>query len=200
MQRDVVIPLAAMCQVAKLVQKCARYGTFNNHETASLLRSITITSPKNPQDVYEDPDAVKQGCRALVDQLSAQGEKDVEMVKYVGSLMQLERALSANSKAMAELGKRIEQLDRQLQHFDIGDEQIVAALADIYSQVVSPVGPKIQIFGKPELLKQSHVQHQIRALLLAGIRSAVLWRQLGGKRRQFFFAKKKIIAAAQSYI
>ncbi|KZN43064.1 high frequency lysogenization protein HflD [Pseudoalteromonas luteoviolacea] len=200
MQPKVVIPLAAICQIAKLVQKCARYGTFNETEVHTFLQSILNTAPKNPEDVYDDHFALKGGYQALVSQLSSEGEKDVEIVKYVGSLMQLERALSNNPDVFNELAKRIEQVERQTLHFNVYDEQILGAFADIYTQVISPAGPKIQVFGKPDLLQQTHIQHKIRALLLAGIRSAVLWRQLGGKRRHFFFSKRKIIATAQQFI
>ncbi|MCG9761549.1 MULTISPECIES: high frequency lysogenization protein HflD [Pseudoalteromonas] len=200
MQNQYVMPLAAMCQISKLVQKCARYGTFNENEVEGFLKSIINTSPERPEDVYPDKFAIKTGCRTLIEQLSAGGEKDVEMVKYVGAMMQLERVLSNDSKSLDLLAQKIQQVERQLLHFDICESQVVAALADIYGQVISPLGPKIQVFGKPELLKQTTTQQKIRALLLAGIRSAVLWRQLGGKRRQFFFAKKKIITAAKSYM
>ena len=133
-------------------------------------------------------------------QLSAGAQKDVEIVKYVGGLMQLERALSANSKSLNELGKRIDDIHRRLDHFAITDDSVVAGLADIYSSVLSPLGHRIQVYGKPELLKQQLTQNKIRALLLAGIRSAVLWRQMGGKRRHFFFVKRKILAIAKTKI
>ncbi|MEH6454630.1 MAG: DUF489 family protein, partial [Psychromonas sp.] len=35
--------------------------------------------------------------------------------------------------------------------------------------------------------------HKIRALLLAGVRAAVLWRQIGGKRRQLIFSRKAML-------
>jgi high frequency lysogenization protein len=197
MSANYVMPLAAMCQITKLVQKAAKYGQFNEREVESFLHSIVNLNPDRPEDVYSDPFALKSGYRILLAQLSPQGDKDVEMVKYVGSLMQLERALMNNKKALDELARRLKDVERQLQHFDITDSSIVAAFADIYSQVVSPLGQKIQVFGQPELLKQTATQQKIRALLLAGIRSAVLWRQMGGKRRQFFFGKKKIIAEVQ---
>ncbi|NOU49011.1 high frequency lysogenization protein HflD [Pseudoalteromonas sp. JBTF-M23] len=200
MSANYVMPLAAMCQITKLVQKTAKYGQFNERETESFLRSIVNLTPDKPEDVYSDPFALKSGYRILLSQLSPQGDKDVEMVKYIGSLMQLERALMSNKSALDELAKRLKDVERQLQHFDITDSTIIAALADIYSEVISPLGQKIQVFGEPELLKQSATQQKIRALLLAGIRSAVLWRQLGGKRRQFFFGKKKIIAEVQKRV
>lgn len=200
MSTSYVLPLAAMCQISKLVQKTAKYGQFNEAEVSTFLKSIVNLSPAHPEDVYDDKWVLKDGYKTLVQQLSPEGEKDVELVKYVGSLMQLERALSANPKALDELASRLNQIERQLLHFDICDSTIVSAFADIYSQVLSPLGQKIQVFGQPDLLKQPSYQHKIRALLLAGIRSAVLWRQLGGKRRQFFFGKKKIIEIAKNSI
>ena len=61
----------------------------------------------------------------------------------------------------------------------------------------SELGPKLQISGNPDCLKQPQVQNKIRALLLAAMRSAVLWRQLGGKRRHLVFARKAIFDTAK---
>ena len=51
--------------------------------------------------------------------------------------------------------------------------------------------------GDPQLLKQVDNQHKVRALLLAGVRSAVLWRQLGGKRRQILLNRQRILVCAE---
>jgi high frequency lysogenization protein len=189
-----------MCQVAKQVQKVAQYGSGSDHELEKLLNCIVETSPNTPEDVYQGKHNLREGYRVLTAQLSAGADKDVEIVKYVGGLMQLERALSAKQNSLNELGRRIDDVKRRLDHFAITDDTVVAALADIYSSVLSPLGHRIQVYGKPELLKQQLTQNKIRALLLAGIRSAVLWRQMGGKRRHFFFAKRKILAIAKQYI
>jgi len=195
-----VMALAAMCQVAKQVQKIAQYGSNNEHDLEILLSSIIQTTPESPEDVYQGTDNLRDGYKTLMAQLTAGAQKDVEIVKYVGGLMQLERALNANDKSLNELGKRIDDIHRRLDHFAITDESVVAGLADIYSSVLSPLGHRIQVYGKPELLKQQLTQNKIRALLLAGVRSAVLWRQMGGKRRHFFFSKRKILAIAKTKI
>lgn len=200
MNQHQVMALAAMCQVAKQVQKVAQYGRADEQDLSILLSSIVQTSPASPEDVYQGEHNLRDGYKTLMAQLSASAQKDVEIVKYVGGLMQLERALSANSKSLNELGKRIDDIHRRLDHFAITDDSVVAGLADIYSSVLSPLGHRIQVYGKPELLKQQLTQNKIRALLLAGIRSAVLWRQMGGKRRHFFFAKRKILAIAKTKI
>ena len=97
------------------------------------------------------------------------------------------------------LGERISQVGRQQQHFDLLDEQILANMASIYSDLISPIGPRIQVAGTPLFLQQPLVQHKVRALLLAGIRAAVLWRQLGGSRTQIIFARKKMVELAKRF-
>jgi len=44
---------------------------------------------------------------------------------------------------------------------------------------------------------QIDVINKIRALLLAGIRSAMLWRQCGGSRWRFIFFRRKIQREAE---
>ena len=39
------------------------------------------------------------------------------------------------------------------------DEQMISNLASVYVDVISPVGPKIQVAGTPALLKQNANQH-----------------------------------------
>jgi high frequency lysogenization protein len=40
----------------------------------------------------------------------------------------------------------------------------------------------------------------VRTLLLAGLRSAVLWRQLGGGRFDLMFGRKKIMREAEALL
>lgn len=198
MNQDQVMALAAMCQAATLVQKIAHYGQCNEFELDVMLKSLTVTDPETPEAVYQQRKNLHTGYQALVQQLSSGPQKSVELVKYVGGMIQLERPLVGSPRRLEELGRGIDDIKRRLNHFSVADDTIIASFADLYSSLISPLGHRIQVFGKPDLLKQPHIQNKIRALLLAGIRSAVLWRQLGGKRRHFFFSKRKILAIAKS--
>ena len=191
--------LAAMCQVAILVQKLAKYGHVQKDEMEPLLQSLVVTNPDDPVDVYGSRHTLRDGYQALIAQLSPGKEKNVELVKYVGSLIQLERILSSKPDSLKQLGSEIDSIKHRLNHLELLDDSTIAGFANIYSTVISPLGHRIQVFGESELLKQTHIQNRIRALLLAGIRAAVLWRQLGGKRRHFIFSKRKILAVAQQY-
>lgn len=114
--------------------------------------------------------------------------------------MVLERKLSASKSAMNTLGERISQLDRQLAHFDLESETMMSSLASIYVDVVSPLGPRIQVTGSPAILQSPLVQAKVRATLLAGIRSAVLWQQVGGSRLQLMFSRNRLFKQAQSIL
>lgn len=191
---------AGICQAAFLVQKVARDGNCDEASLRESLSSVLVTDPKQPLEVFGSHLAIRDGYRALVEQLGADGsQKNAELTRYVVSLIALERKLAKRKDILNMLGERISQIGRQQQHFDLLDEQIMANMASIYSDLISPIGPRIQVAGTPLFLQQPLVQHKVRALLLAGIRACVLWRQLGGSRTQIIFARKKMVELAKRY-
>ncbi|GAA0852611.1 high frequency lysogenization protein HflD [Aliiglaciecola litoralis] len=193
------IALAGVCQAAALVQLYARKGQAPETAFAASLGSIINTNPASTLEVFGTLADIELGMSTLVSQLgNTPLEKDAEITRYVASILGLERKLSRQSAKMNELGERISQVNRQLAHFDLFDEQMIQNLASIYVDVISPVGPKIQVAGLPAMLQQNANQHRVRALLLAGVRAAVLWRQLGGQRRQILFGRRKIVANTQA--
>jgi len=54
--------------------------------------------------------------------------------------------------------------------------------------------------GDQEYLSRPDIVNKIRACLLAGIRSAILWKQCGGTRWKFLFYRKKIQAELQKLL
>ncbi|GHE83034.1 high frequency lysogenization protein HflD [Thalassotalea profundi] len=196
------LTLAAICQVSYSVQRLSRHGQINDEDLTVLLKSIMVTSPSNTLEVYgDDVENLKVGLETLASHLGNNAkQKDPEVTRYVVSLLSLERRLSKNSSKLQALGERIEQCQRQLVHYDINSETLISSLASIYSDIISPLGTPIQVAGNPEILKNPTNQHKIRALLLAGIRSAVLWRQVGGKRRSIIFSRAKLVECAQDLL
>ncbi|WP_426370050.1 high frequency lysogenization protein HflD [Pseudocolwellia sp. HL-MZ7] len=200
--KEQTLTLAAICQVAYWVQKLSRSGQIDEAELTILLNSIMNTSPSSTLDVYgNDVANLKVGLNTLVQHLGNKSKnKDPELTRYVVSLLALERRLSKSNQKMSALGDRIEQCERQLAHYEINSETLSSSIASIYSDIISPLGTPIQVAGEPDILKQPINQHRIRALLLAGIRSAVLWRQVGGKRRNILFARSKIVECAETLL
>ena len=188
---------AGILQAIAQVQHLARHGELDKAELAASLNTILVTNPDNTADVYQDQALLQKGYKLILNQLGDGSQKDVEITRYLVGVLALERKLVRSSSGLAMLAERINQVHRQLHHFEITDEQVIANLASIYSDIISNIGPKIQITGNPACLQRPIVQQKIRALLLAAIRSAVLWRQLGGKRRHLVFARKAIVDTAK---
>jgi high frequency lysogenization protein len=193
------IALAGVCQAATLVKQIARSGDLENESLLSSLHSIVVTNPMNTLEVFGSYPQLHLGFSTLVSQLDNQDtNKDVEITRYVASLLALERKVSANKKVLHALGERITHIQRQLAHQPEIDDHTIRNLAAIYVDLISPVGRKIQIAGNPTLLQRSDNQHKVRAVLLAGLRAAVLWRQLGGKRRHILFNRSSVLENARA--
>lgn len=202
MLREQTLTFAVICQVAHLVQTLSRSGKVSEEDLELLLKSITITSPKNSLEVYGgDLRYIEKGLQLLVTHLGGKSQsKDPEFTRYIVSLINLERQLNKKPQQLSELGNRIDQTQRQLDHFAMTSDTLLASFASIYSDIISPLGARIQVAGDPEILKQTINQHKIRALLLSGVRAAVLWRQVGGQRRKILFSRSKIVECAQQML
>ena len=193
---DRTIAFAGLCQAVKLVQQAAKNGHCDHHAFNTALRAILTTSPANTVNVFGDESQLKMGLECLVNDIDGSPDGS-ELTRYIISLLALERKLSQRKDAMAQLGDRIQLAQRQTDHFDLDSEQMISNIASIYLDVVSPIGPRIQVSGTPTVLQQSINQHKVRALLLSGLRCAVLWKQVGGKRRHLILGRKKMIEQAK---
>lgn len=195
---DLQLALAGICQATALVKKTARIGEYDERAFAASLNSIIETEPDQCVDVFGGIDNLQYGLVTLEQQIDPKSKhKDDEITRYIAGVMGLERKLSRKPKTLDALGQRIEQIKRQNMHYSLVSEQMIGNLASIYSDVISPLTTKIQVSGTPALLKQQVCQNKIRALLLAGVRAAVLWRQLGGRRRDVIFRRRDILAVVQ---
>jgi len=193
---DRTIAFAGICQAVALVQQVAKNGYCDSDAFETSLKAILNTNPNNTVGVFGRESDLKLGLECLVKGIDSTPNGS-EITRYIISLMALERKLQSRNDAMSQLGDRIQMLERQLEHFELLDEQMISNLASVYLDVISPVGPRIQVTGTPSVLQQTSNQHKVRALLLSGIRSAVLWRQVGGKRRHLIFGRKKMVEQAQ---
>ncbi|MFI3247155.1 MAG: high frequency lysogenization protein HflD [Ferrimonas sp.] len=186
---------AGICQAVHQVRNIARYGSGDEEEIRTCLSAIIVTDPERPEAVFA-AGSLGDGYDIFVEQFGDKGRKDVDITRYIVGVLALERKLSAKPAALNILGERLSQVKRQQHHYELMDEQILTSLAAIYSDVISPLGNRIQVVGTPAQLQKKHNQYKIRALLLSAIRSAVLWRQLGGKRRQLLLSRRAMIEIA----
>lgn len=200
---DITLALAGICQSAHLVQQLAHQGQCQPDALNVSLRSVIDLNPGSTLAVFGNDEAnLRLGLETLMAVLNSSSRQGMgaELTRYTLSLMVLERKLSGNKSALATLAQRIGQLDRQLAHYELGSETITSAMAAIYVDVVSPLGPRIQVTGSPAVLQNPLLQSKVRATLLAGIRAAVLWQQVGGGRFQLMLSRQRLLREAKTIL
>jgi len=190
--RDRSIALAGMFQAVRLVQQTARGERRDAAATAVSISSILNTDPATTLDVYGDSCALIPGLEIVLSQLGNK-ERDMELTGHVITLMHLERKLTRESDLMKKLTRGIDRIKGEIESVDEGDSGIITALAELYKDTVSTLQPRIMVKGEEHVLRHTDSKNMIRALLLAGMRAAVLWRQCGGSRIGLIFQRKQML-------
>jgi len=104
----------------------------------------------------------------------------------------LQKQLGQNREMLNTIRIGITKAQTQAEHFGVMHENVLANLADIYHSTISTLQPRIMINGDQQHLGNQTVVNKIRALLLAGIRASLLWRQCGGSRWHLILSRKKL--------
>lgn len=196
--QDITIALAGVCQAVSLVDELATMGQCGDMKPT--LQSLFITQPENTLAVFGGSVAnLRKGLFTLRDELT---NPDEHTSRYWLSLIALQMKLSKRPDVKAELAQRIARLPEQLRYYDddIQSSGFIKVLSGIYSDLISPLSKPIRILGMEDILQQPEMQARIRALLLAGLRAAVLWQQVGGSRWRLLFSRKKIIATIDQFL
>lgn len=195
---DRIIALAGIFQSAAIVQQIARTGETPRDAFAPSIQSIFVLDPPNTEAVYGNLSQLKLGFDVL-DSLLAKRETSryAESFRYAVGLIHIEKQLRRNPDLLSILRSRLEQIQNQLNHFDndLLHPSVIAKLADLYVDTLGTFNYRIQVKGDPRFLQQDETAQRIRASFLAGVRAAMLWRQLGGSPVQFLFGKRKMLNA-----
>jgi high frequency lysogenization protein len=198
---DRILALAGIYQACVLVGKIAHHGLADTAAQEICIRSLFITTPKESADVYGGNDMIagnlRLGLDTLTEQFGETGKRDIELTRYVISILALERKLMKKPVMLQALSQGIDRASSQAEHFSPCHENVVANLADLYIQTISTLSPRIIVRGEHGHLSNPLNASRVRALLLAAIRSAILWRQCGGRRWQLLLQRHSIITAVE---
>jgi high frequency lysogenization protein len=197
---DRLTAFAGVYQAAYCVRQIARHGTVDTRIMEPCIYSLFQIDTPSVAAAFGPPGAVASGARQIVAQLTAETPRDHELLRYVVTIVKLERALSGRRDMLQAVRAGIEALAAGLADLPLLDPGLLASLASIYSDTVSHLAPRIIVKGEPLHLKNQDNQHRIRAVLLAGIRAAMLWRQVGGRRWQILVGQKRLLESARGYL
>ncbi|MGD0466486.1 MAG: high frequency lysogenization protein HflD [Gammaproteobacteria bacterium] len=199
------IALAGMFQACALVKQLAWTGKCNNESLETSIYSLLQINSPSVIDVYQNIAKLSLGLRTLINFLdannnfnnSSNGKKDMEIARYVFSLLYLENKLTKRPDLMNIIKTGINRANTQVNLFSLTHDNVMANLAGIYIDTLSTFTFRIHVTGSQCYLANHGIANKTRALLLAGVRSAVLWKQIGGSRLQLFFKKNTFLNCAK---
>ena len=186
------IALAGVAQAVYLVKQIAKTGAADQDAMEASIGSILQIDSDSVEDIYGGLEGVKIGLQQLDKQLIGNEISDPEQARYAASLIFLEKQLSKNPNMLKTITIGIERAQAQSEHFGTLHENVLANLGDLYHSTVSTLMPRIMVNGEQVYLSNLDNVNKIRSLLLAGIRSALLWRQCGGTRWKFLLFRKRL--------
>ena len=199
--KERTMALAGIFQATELVRQAANHGTWSGYAADTCLDSLLAIEADTVEEIYGDASNLRLGAETLVSVL--QGDRrHMESLGYAVSIMQLENNFRKKTKMQSQIGldlQTITTIDEGLELHEIRDLQ-AQKIADLYTRTISTLSPRIVINGRPQHLQVDRTVNWIRTLLFAGLRSAVLWRQMGGGRFSLMFGRKKMLEQAQTLL
>lgn len=198
--QEITLALAGVIQAAILVEQVAKTGYVQPEAYKCNIDSLFDLNPVNTLAVYGgNVQNLRIGLEALRDMLKGQ-HKHQEAMRYGLGALHLQKKLAGKKDMLNKVATRISQAAQQAEHFSSTHENVIGNLADLYSETISTFRFRIQVVGDYNYLQQPRIANQIRALLLSAIRSAMLWRQLGGNRWQLLLQRKAIADTVETLL
>jgi len=195
---DQTIALAGAFQALELVKQIAKTGLVDYQTFESSIYSVLQADAATTTDVYGGLIGIKSGFHILYKQFTLNTETtDIALFRYFIAIISLERKLMRNQKMLQYIKENVALAAQQAEIHGITDPIVIDMLAQTYKNTLSTLKPVLQISGEKHILQNSANANKIRALLLACIRSTVLWRQKGGKRWHFLWSRNKILRTAK---
>ena len=199
--KDRYLALSGAFQASELVRQAACHGTWSGYAATACLNSLFKLEADSTADIYGGKEHMKLGVETMLAVLQGE-ERYVDSLRYVVGLLQVERKFRRAGKMQRQVGQRLEEISTLGSELEQHERQDLQAheISELYSGTISQLSPRIVVNGKPQYLQNQRTVDWVRTLLLAGLRSAMLWQQLGGGRFELMFGRKTIIREARPFL
>jgi high frequency lysogenization protein len=197
--QDRVLALAGLVQALAQVRRVADTGQADARVLATAMDSIFRIDAASPAAVFGGSDALRPGLALLSDYFDNQ-LRDEQLPRLVLAVMQLERRFVRDLDMAERVQAGIRAQMAAAERVGSGHPDVLTALGTLYAETLSHLRPRVLVQGNPHYLGQATVVAEVRAVLLAAVRAAVLWRQLGGSLWDFVLRRKDLVAAVKTQI
>jgi len=199
--KERTLALAGVFQATELVRQAAQHGTWSGYAASSCLHSLFQLEAESTTDIYGDVQKMRLGVETMLAVL--QGDNHyADSLRYAVGLLQIEKKFRRSGKLQEEVGQRLQDISGEGMELEQHEREDLQAhdISELYSNTISKLSPRIVVNGRPQYLKKDRTVEWVRTLLMAGLRSATLWSQLGGGRFELMFGRKNIMREAESLL
>lgn len=196
---DRVLALAGLAQALQQVRRIAETGQSEASAVQACLDSVFRLDADSTLAVYGNAANVSTGLRVLRAHLTNEG-RDEALPRLAMAVLQLERRFVREGDTVEAVGRGLQEIAPRAQGLGSTHPDVLSALGGLYADTISHLRPRVMVQGNPHYLGQPGVVAEIRAILLAAVRAAVLWRQLGGSIWDFVFNRRGMVDAVEDWL
>lgn len=191
------IALAGVFQAASLVDQLSTTGKTNQSAFDCSFDSLFTFEAPTTIEIYSDLVSIQSGLKALKIYLSGEGDKPTKaMTYYILTLLKIAKQLKKNGTMSSKIFERLQAIETQSSTFEFGRSIVTSKIGELYQETISTINPRVIVKGEQNYLTNIDTASKIRTLLLAGIRSAILWNQIGGSQWKLLFTRGSYVRSA----
>ena len=195
------LALAGMFQAAELIDEIALAGKCNATAFDGSFNSLFTFDVATTREVFGEIGCLRCGFEALDDYLGGQGKASSRNISYyVLSMLKIAAVLIRDLSLSRHLFEGLQGIESRSCEFDMSRSSVIYRIDGLYRDSISQLNPRIMVRGEQNYLLNDENAAKIRTLLFAGIRSAVLWKQLGGSKWRLLLGRKKYVATARKLL
>lgn len=196
---DRMLALAGLVQALAQVRRIADTGEANADVLATALESVFRIDASDAASVYGDAARLRPGLVLLRDYFTG-AARDEHLPRLAMAVVQLERRFVRDDAMGAKVQAGIRAATPAAEQLGVAHPDVLNVLGSLYADTLSHLRPRVLVQGNPHYLGQPRVVAEVRAVLLAAMRSAVLWRQMGGSLWDFILRRREMGAAVESML
>lgn len=191
------LALAGIFQSAALIEQLATEGKLNQAAFDCCFDSLFTFEAPTALDVFGNLSGLSRGLKVLTQALGSNNQHPGKNVTYYAlSMLKLSAKLKRDLNMAAQVQEKLQKTESLSRDFELSRQSVISKIDGVYQSTISTMTPRIMVQGEQTYLSNSDNASKIRTLLLAGIRAAVLWYQLGGNQWKLVFSRKKYLLSA----
>lgn len=196
---DRVLALAGLVQALAQVRRIADTGQAHADVLSTALDSVFRIDANDTAEVYGGAGSLRTGLMLLRDYFSG-AMPDEQLPRLALAVIQLERRFVRDDDMVMRVLNGIRSQSGAAERLGTSHPEVLNALGALYADTLSHLRPRVLVQGNPHYLGQSAVVAEVRAVLLSAVRSAVLWRQMGGSLWDFLLRKRAMGEVVQELL